>query len=57
MLGFQVHPTIELPGTLKKYIKMREGETRESNQNRMKSKLHLPFLVYHMTEIGTFVHN
>ena len=56
MLGFQVHPTIELPGTLKN-TKIREGETRESNQNRMKSKLRLPFLVYRMTEIGIFVHN
>ena len=31
MLGFQVHPIIELPGTLKN-TKMREGEIKSLNK-------------------------
>ena len=49
VLGFQVHPTIELPGTLTN-TKMREDEIKSLNKT-------LNFLVYRMTEIGTFVHN
>jgi hypothetical protein len=55
MLGFQIHPTIDFPRTLK---------NTKDNPSKTKSlikpndvKFHMPFLLYCMIEIETFVPN
>jgi hypothetical protein len=55
MLVFQVHPIIELTGTIKdtKIKKVKQRVLTKPNE----VELHLPFLVYCLTKIGTFVSN